>query len=44
MNEGQMPPGAVRTTADSGMEGRLVVSAGQKTKKRKILKKVINSK
>ena len=45
MDEGQMPPGNVRTTADSEKEGRLIVSAGNtKTKKRKILKKLIKSK
>jgi hypothetical protein len=44
MNEGQMPPDMARTTADSEKEGRLIVSAGGKMKKRKILKKIINSK
>ena len=34
-----------KTTADSEREGRLIVSAGgMKTKKRKILKKLIKSK
>lgn len=40
-----MLPGATRTTADSEKEGRLIVSAGNlRDKKRKILKKIINSK
>ena len=40
-----MAPNQVRTTADSAKEGRLMVSAGVASdKKRKILRKVIKSK
>jgi hypothetical protein len=45
MEEEQEPLTGAKTTADSEKEGRLIVSAGEiRKKKRKILKKFINSK